>query len=186
MRKATRNPRYADDATESVSLLLKFRLPWLAMGVALSLCTAVLVSKFEHILSADPALVFFIPLIIYMSDSVGTQTATIYIRNLNKKQARFHIYMIKELLIGISLGLFFGLFVALATHFWLHKDQVALTVGTAMAVNLTTATVFSLLTTATMNRLGVDPASGVDPIVSVFQDVISISIYLVVATLILF
>jgi len=186
MGKLARKRRYADDATESVSLLLKFRVPWLALGVSLSLCTAVLVSKFEHILAADPALVFFIPLIIYMSDSVGTQTATIYIRNLNKKQAGFRIYIIKELLVGICLGIFFGLLVGLAAHFWLHKDQVALTVGTAMAANLTIATVFSLLTTATMDRLGVDPASGVDPIVSVFQDVISISIYLIVATLILF
>lgn len=181
-----RNRRYANDATESVGLLLKFRLPWLFMGASLSLFTAVLVSRFEHILAADPALVFFIPLIVYMSDAVGTQTATIYIRNLGAKQARFHVYVMKEFLVGIALGAFFGLFVGLIAHAWLHNDQVATTIGLAMWASITTATVFSLVTTALMNKLGVDPASGVDPIVSVFQDVISITIYLTVATLILF
>lgn len=179
--------QYADDATESVGTLLKFRLPWLFIGVSLSLCTAVLVSKFESILSSDPRLVFFIPLIIYMSDSVGTQTATIYIRNLNLPQARFRNYIMKELSIGICMGAFFGLFVAFVAHLWLRDgDQVAITVGLAMWASIATATVFSLVTTATMDRLGIDPASGVDPIVSVFQDVISLTIYLTVATLIIF
>jgi magnesium transporter len=177
---------YANDATESVGLLLKFRLPWLFIGVSLSLCTAVLVSKFEHILAADPALVFFIPLIVYMSDSVGTQTATIYIRNLELPQARFRVYIFKELLIGFLLGAFFGAFVAFVSHAWLHNDQVAATVGLAMWASVTTATVFSLVLTAIMDKFGIDPASGVDPIVSVFQDVISITIYLTVATLIIF
>ncbi len=178
--------RYADDSTESVSLLLKFRLPWLFIGVCLSLCTAVLVSKFEHILQADPSLVFFIPLIVYISDAVGTQTASIYIHNLGKKQAPFRLYFVKELLVGLCLGVIFGLFVAGVIHYWLHLQPVAATVGLAMAVSVTIATIFSLSVTSVMNRLGVDPASGVDPVVSVLQDVISISIYLIVATLIIF
>lgn len=187
MGRTKRKRTYANDATESVGLLLKFRLPWLFIGVSLSLCTAVLVSRFEEILSSDPRLVFFIPLIIYMSDSVGTQTATIYIRNLEFKQARFRVYLLKELLVGLALGVFFGVFVAGATHFWLHDgDTVAVTVGLAMWVSITTATVFSLVTTATMDKLGIDPASGVDPIVSVFQDVISLVIYFTVATMIIF
>jgi len=186
MPKRKRQRTYANDATESVALLLKFRLPWLFIGVSLSLCTAVLVSKFEHILKADPALVFFIPLIVYMSDSVGTQTATIYIRNLELPQARFRVYIMKELLVGISLGAIFGAFVAFVSHQWLQNDQIAATVGLAMWASVSTATVFSLATTAFMNKLGIDPASGVDPIVSVFQDVISITIYLTIATLIIF
>jgi len=182
---AQRKRTYANDATESVGLLLRFRLPWLFIGVLLSLCTAVLVSKFEHILSADPALVFFIPLIVYISDAVGTQTATIYIRNLGLPQARFRVYVVKELMIGFFLGAFFGAFVAFVSHAWLRNDEVAVTIGLAMWTSITTATVFSLVTTATMNKLGIDPASGVDPIVSVFQDVISLTLYLTIATLII-
>lgn len=182
---AKRRRTYANDATESVGLLLKLRLPWLFIGVILSLCTAVLVSRFEHILAADPALVFFIPLIVYVSDSVGTQTATIYIRNLGLKQAQFRVYILKELLVGFCLGAFFGVLVGLLSHAWLHNDMVATTVGLAMWASITTATVFSLVLTAIINKFGIDPASGVDPIVSVFQDVISLTIYLTVATLVI-
>ncbi len=177
---------YANDATESVWELIKLRLPWLFIGVVLSLCTAVLVSKFETILSSDPRLVFFIPLIIYMSDSVGTQTATIYIRNLTLHQARFKVYLFKELMVGLGLGIVFGGFTAIVTNFWLHSSAVALTIGLAMWASIATATVFSLLTTSLMNKANIDPASGVDPIVSVFQDVISLTIYFTIATLIIF
>ena len=186
MGKPVKRRRYANDATESVGLLLRFRLPWLFIGVCLSLCTAVLIAHFEEILASDPRLVFFIPLIVYISDSVGTQTATIYIRNLGLKQARFRVYVIKELLIGFCLGVVFGLFVGFIAHTWLHADQVAIVVGLAMWASVTTATVFSLVTTSIINKAGIDPASGVDPIVSVFQDVISLTLYLTIASLIIF
>lgn len=182
---AKRKRIYANDATESVGLLLKLRLPWLFIGLALSLCTAVLISNFESILSSDPRLIFFIPLIVYISDAVGTQTATIYIRNLQMKQARFRIYIIKELLVGFCLGLVFGLFIASVSYFWLDSSEIALTIGLAMWVSITTATVFSLATTAFINGLNVDPASGVDPLVSVAQDVISLAIYLTIASVII-
>jgi magnesium transporter len=186
MAKPVKRRRYANDATESVGLLLKFRLPWLFIGVCLSLCTAVLIANFEDILAADPRLILFIPLIVYMSDSVGTQTATIYIRNLELPQARFRVYLIKELLVGFCLGAVFGLFIGAVAHFWLHSDEVAIVVGLAMWASVTTATVFSLVTTSIINKAGIDPASGVDPIVSVFQDVISLTLYLTIASVVIF
>lgn len=176
---------YANDATESVGLLLKIRLPWLILGLLLSLGTAVVVSRYETILSFDPRIAFFIPLIVYVSDAVGTQTATIYIRNLSKKQAKFQVYIIKELLFGLSVGLIFGCIVGLATNFWLHSSEIALAVGVAMVASITSASLLSLLFAASLNKLRIDPAIGVDPIVTVTQDVISLLIYFAVASFIL-
>lgn len=181
----TRKRVYANDATESIWQLIKIRLPWLCLGLILSLGTAIVVSRYEAILATDTRLVFFIPLIVYVSDAVGTQTATIYIRNLSRRQASFHTYIIKELFIGFSIGAIFGCMVAAATNIWLHSEAVALTVGFAMWASVTTATVFSLLTTAFLNKLKVDPASGADPLVTVFQDVISLVIYFAIATAII-
>lgn len=174
---------YANDATESVTLLLKIRLPWLIIGLLLSLGTAAVVSRFEQILSIDARVAFFIPLIVYVSDAVGTQTATIYIRNLSKKQAKFSTYIIKELLLGLCIGLIFGLIAGTISYFWLNSSAIALSVGIALLASITCATVFSLVIAAMLNKLDTDPATGADPIITVLQDIVSLLIYFWVVSL---
>lgn len=186
MGNQKRKRLYANDATESIGLLLRIRLPWLFLGLVLSLGTAFVVSRYEDILSADTRLVFFIPLIVYVSDAVGTQTATIYIRNLTKKQATFKAYIFKELFVGFFIGMVFGVVTGVATYIWLGSYDIATTVGLAMWASITTATVFALSTAAFLNKLNIDPASGADPLVTVAQDVISLLIYFAIATVIIF
>lgn len=183
---AKRKRLYANDATESIGLLIRIRLPWLFLGLVLSLATAFVVSRYEEILAADTRLVFFIPLIVYVSDAVGTQTATIYIRNLSKKQATFKSYIWKELFVGFFIGMVFAVVTGAATYLWLSSYDIAVTVGLAMWASITSATVFALTVATVLNKLGIDPASGADPLVTVAQDVISLLIYFAIATLIIF
>ncbi len=184
MAKTRKRVLYANDATESIPLLLKIRLPWLMIGLALSLGTAAVVSRYEEILSLNPSVAFFMPLIVYVSDAVGTQTATIYIRNLDKKQAKFKTYIIKELGLGLCIGAIFGVVTATVTHFWLKADDLAVAVGIALFASITCATVFALVLAALLNKLKTDPATGADPIVTVVQDIISLMIYFWVVSLI--
>jgi magnesium transporter len=184
--RKTKKRLLANDATESIGMLLRIRLPWLLLGLVLSLGTAFVVSRYEEILAADTRLVFFIPLIVYVSDAVGTQTATIYIRNLSKKQATFRAYVLKELFVGFFIGMVFGLATGVTTQLWLQSPDIAITVGLAMWTSITTATVFSLSMAAFLNSLNIDPASGADPLVTVGQDVISLLIYFAIATAIIF
>lgn len=176
---------YANDATESVGLLLKIRLPWLVLGLLLSVGMAAVVSRHEDILSLDARIAFFIPLIVYVSDAVGTQTATIYIRNLGKKQAQFKTYVAKELLLGISIGIIFGIIIGLIAKFWLGSNDIALAVGISLVASITSASVMALTFAAALNKFRIDPAIGVDPIVTVVQDVISLIIYFTVASFII-
>src|SRR3989344_3470247 len=74
-----------DDAKEPGGNLLEHPLPWLTLGLLVGMATAVIISKYESILSRDLRLAFFLPIIVYMSDAVGTQTETIYVRHLAKK-----------------------------------------------------------------------------------------------------
>lgn len=175
----------ADDATESVGLLLRIRLPWLILGLGLSLGTAALVASFEDILSLDPRIAFFIPLIVYVSDSVGTQTTTIYIRNMGKKRTTFGRYLRKELVLGALIGLIFGLVVGTVSWLWLKSADVAVAVGIALWASVATASVFSLTIATIMKNMRVDPAIGADPIVTVLQDTVSLVIYFVVVSYII-
>ena len=175
-----------DDAKEPVGHLLEHRLPWLTLGLLGGMATAVIISKYESILSRDLRLAFFLPIIVYMSDAVGTQTETIYVRHLAKKGAGLSGYLAKEVLLGLGLGLIFGLALAVFAYLWLHSIKIAWTVGLAMFINVLIAPVLALAIPTILAREHTDPALGAGPFATILQDLISILIYFLIATLIIF
>jgi len=177
---------YADDEKEKVGLLLRLRLPWLIVGLVGGSAAAFLVSRFEKTLSQNISLAFFLPLIVYLSDAVGTQTQTIFVRNLSKGKANFFTYLVKELLIGIFLGLIFGLLIGILAKIWIGATDIAITVGVALFITVATAPVVALVVAEILYKEHEDPAIGAGPFTTIIQDIISILVYFIVASLILF
>ena len=175
-----------DDAKDSVSHLIEHRLPWLAAGLVGGILTSFIVSKFEKILASDIRLAFFIPVIVYMSDAVGTQTEAIYVRRLAKKGVSFSAYLFKETMLGLSLGLLFGLAIGVVARVWLGSSQVAWTVALAMFLNVTIAPVLALIVPTILNKEHTDPALGAGPFATIIQDLISLMIYFLIAAIIIF
>lgn len=60
--------------------LIKLRFPWLVIGLAGGLMASYIISQFELSLRENISLAFFISVIAYMSDAMGTQTETVFIR----------------------------------------------------------------------------------------------------------
>ncbi|MBI4050762.1 MAG: magnesium transporter [Candidatus Doudnabacteria bacterium] len=175
-----------DDTKEPVKHLVEHRLPWLILGLLGGIFTSIIVSKYETILSADIRLAFFIPIIVYMSDAVGTQTETIYIRHLRKSGANFLRYILKETALGLSLGAIFGFVIGLFASYWLGSFEIGLTVGLTMFINVTLAPVLATLIPTLLYKEHSDPALGSGPLATIIQDLISLLIYFVVAAVIVF
>lgn len=175
---------YADDATEGVGMLLRIRLPWLVVGLILGTITTVVISRFEALIAAEIRLTYFVPLIVYISDAVGAQTQTIYVRNLGRRQGSFNIYLIKELLLGVILGGLFGTMTAMFASYWFKSTNLAFTVGTAMFASIATATIVALMVPRFLSREHQDPAVG-GPVTTVIQDLISVLIYFWIASVII-
>ncbi|MBI4100942.1 magnesium transporter [Candidatus Microgenomates bacterium] len=172
----------ADDATEQVGLLLRLRLPWLIVGLMIGTVITFVISRFEKVLSEQLSLAFFIPIIVYMSDAVGTQTETIYVRNLSHQQAKFSIYFIKELTLGLVIGAISGGLVGVVAWVWLGSPSVAATVALAMWASITVAAIFALFVPTLLHKVAhVDPAVGAGPFTTVLQDLISLLIYFLIA-----
>lgn len=175
-----------DDTKERLTSLIRNRLPWLVVGLLGGILATFLVSKFEAILSKNIALAFFLPVIVYMSDAIGTQTETVYVRNLAKFKDNFFKYLLKELLVGICFGLIFGALLAGFAKIWLGETSVALAVGVAMLINGMLAPIIALIVAQTLFKNHEDPALGAGPFTTILQDLISLSIYLLIASLLLF
>lgn len=179
-------PFYADDATERISLLLKLRIPWLFLGLVLGSISVLFIGQFEKLLSEKIQLSFFLPLIVYMSDAVGTQTEAIYIRNLARKKIRLMTYLVKELILGLIMGTLFGILIALFAYIWLRSFEISFTVGLAMFGSVSIATIVALIIPNILYREKTDPALGAGPFATIIQDSITIVIYFLVASAIIF
>jgi magnesium transporter len=176
---STRRARSA--AEESVSRRLWHRLPWLLLGLAGAMASAALVAAFERELDARVLLAFFVPGIVYMADAVGTQTEAVLIRGLSvgismRKVVRREL--VTGLIVGTAVG---GAFFAFALLAW-GDAEVATAVGLALAASCSIATLIAMLLPWAFQRTGADPAFGSGPLATVIQDLLSIAVYLVTAT----
>jgi magnesium transporter len=175
-----------DDANEHLSFLFQQRLPWLIVGLLGGTIASFVVSRFEHIISQNIELAFFIPIIMYMGDAVGEQTNNIYVRNLGRGKVNFKLYLIKESLLGFLLGIFFGAVIGMVSYLWLHSFETSLTVALAMILTITIAPFISLVTSQILFVEKADPALGSGPFATILQEVISLMIYFLLASFIIF
>ena len=138
-------------------------------------------SASEEQLAANVALAFFLPGIVYMADAVGTQTETLVIRGLSVGVSIRSVVR-REALTGVFVGL--ALSAVFLPFSLLYGDaRVALTAALALLSACTVATLVAMGMPSLLHRLGRDPAFGAGPLATVVQDLLSISVYLILARL---
>jgi magnesium transporter len=128
---------------------------------------------------------FFIPAIVYLADAVGTQSEAVAVRGLSLSGDALTPLLAGELGTGVLIGVTLGL---LAYLVWLAFGSAALavTVAVALIVASSLATSIGLLLPWAFARLGYDPALGSGPLATVVQDVLSLLIYFLVASALVF
>ncbi|OGL66080.1 hypothetical protein A3B21_00735 [Candidatus Uhrbacteria bacterium RIFCSPLOWO2_01_FULL_47_24] len=171
---------------DKVSHLLRIRTPWLILGLGGGFIATLVASFFEHAIAQEIALAFFIPVIVYMSDAVGTQTQTLFIRALAVRKISLPRYLLKELAVDIALGLLLGIIIAGFGFVWGKGGvTVAAIVGIAMAINVVIAGAVAILISWILYYYKRDPAVGAGPFATVVQDILSLIVYFSVASLLL-
>jgi magnesium transporter len=166
-------------AEEPVAQRLWHRLPWLLVGLLGAMAATALVGGFERQLEANVLLAFFIPAVVYMADAVGTQTETVLIRAL-AAGVTVRSVLRRELLTGLVMGIVIGAaFLAFALVGW-GDLEVAAAVALAMFASCSIATLVATALPAAFQHLGKDPAFGSGPLATVFQDLLSIAVYLAI------
>ncbi|OGH90022.1 MAG: hypothetical protein A2469_00590 [Candidatus Magasanikbacteria bacterium RIFOXYC2_FULL_40_16] len=176
---------YADDDYEPVSLLFRLRAPSLLAGLFLGIGISFIVSGFEEVLSSNVQIAFFLPFIVYIANAVGEQTGAIYCRDLKTGKAKFSNYFFKELALGIIFGAVFGIFSGAISLLWLKNNLISLSVTLATFFAIMIAPIVALIISHFFQSIHEDPAADSGPIATVLQDMTSVLIYGVVATIIM-
>lgn len=168
-------------AEEPVRARLRHRLPWLLLGLAGAILAAAFVGAFEEEIKSQVLLASFLPGVVYLADAVGTQTEAILIRGLAAGVSVPAIAR-REVVSGFLAGVIIAAaFAPLCLLIWGDAD-VALGVGLGLLAACSIATVVAMALPWLFHRLDVDPAFGSGPLATIIQDLLSIAVYLAIAT----
>ncbi len=194
----------AEEATEDISLLAgvskeefgeqsslrvaRSRLPWL-LGALLGQLGAVLVmSHYEKSIESMVALTFYIPMIMATAGNIGIQTSSVVVRGLATGEVDFyHVgrHLRRELSTAVMTGVAVAVFIYLIS--WLVSSNVNLSLVLSLAMLM--VVLFAAMAGAgiplMLHRFGIDPAVATGPFITTANDIVSMVIYLGLATLML-
>ncbi len=161
----------------------KHRMPWLLLGLLGGLLSAKIIGLFEHTLEQNLILATFIPLIVYMGDAVGTQMEAYMIRDLAiDRHLRFGVYFLRQGAIVLLIAGACGVLLTGAALLFYGSLMLALTLGISLAAAILSSLCTGLFFPFIFSRLHMDPADASGPIATIIQDLLSVAIYLWVAT----
>ncbi len=163
-----------------------YRLPWLLFGMTGMALSTTMISRYEASLQAHIAVAFFIPAIVYLADSIGTQSEVVVVRGLSLTDSALLPLFLGEVATGALLGTILGCLGFPLVWFAYSNIGLAATVAIAIAVASTISTAFGFAMPWIFARLGYDPALGSGPVATVVQDTFSLLTYFVVASLLVF
>ncbi|MET3575676.1 magnesium transporter [Bhargavaea ullalensis] len=166
----------------------KKRLPWLILLTFLGMVTANLMGHFEKTLDQVALLAVFIPLIAGMAGNSGTQSLAVAVRGIAtgdiEEESKMKL-LIREAGTGLITGSVCGVFVFGLVFLWKHEAILGMLVGAAILGSIFVATVAGSFIPLLMHRIKIDPAVASGPFITTLNDIISILIYLGLATLFL-
>jgi magnesium transporter len=178
----------------SIWKIWKIRLPFLFITLAFGIVSGFVMSRFEEALASVVAVMFFIPVIMDIGGSVGTQSSTVFARGsaLGHIQIKnFGRHLTKEVLVGVSIGLVAGIIGGLVTLTWQTMAQfeganmLALSVGIAIFATSTLASFLGFLIPWILVKLNADQAAGAAPIITSIKDIAGLLIYFTIVTLLM-
>lgn len=164
-----------------INTLLKLRLPWLIVGLAGGMIATFIVQFFEAALEARIMLAFFIPVIVYMSSAVGTQTQTLFIRALAFSPINTRRYIAREFIISFAIGIITSALIGIYTILLFSDVTIAIIISLAMLANIAFSSLVATSIPWFLFKLGKDPAIGSGPFATIIQDILSIVIYFTIA-----
>jgi magnesium transporter len=161
------------------------RLPWLLFGLAASSLVIFVMTGFEQTISANAAVAFFVPALVYIAGTIGTQAVSVAVRGFSRDTVSIGKLLRDEIFIGAATGAYLGVISTVAVFYVFGNWALASAVGLAVLGGGTLSAIVGFGLPWIFQRLGSDPALGSGPICTIIQDAASLSIYFVLVTVLM-
>ncbi|MDX9715329.1 MAG: magnesium transporter [Dissulfurispiraceae bacterium] len=176
--------RYGSIEDANPVAIVKSRLPWLILCLVGGLISSMVIHHYEDTLTAVVVIASFIPVIMGMAGNSGLQVSTTLVRNIALDSINsYWRYVAKELVAGCLIAAITGTVIALVAGLLKGMPILGVVVGLSMFLAISSSTILALLTPKIADKFGIDPAVTAGPFVTVFNDILGLSIYFTVASI---
>jgi magnesium transporter len=175
-------------ARRTPAQVARLRLPWLMTTMLVELLAGVVIHLFDRTLASVLLLASFMPIISAISGNTGLQSATIIVRGLATGHTQIRDWSTavrRQVETTLILGGACGLALGVIGGIWYGRWTFGLIVCLGMFIAVNIAGVVGTVVPLASKRLGFDPALTAGPFETAFQDVVGISVFLGLATMLL-
>ncbi len=171
---------------------LKLRHPWLQLNVFTAFIAAAVVGAFQTTLDEVVILAVFLPVLAGQSGNTGCQALAVALRGMtlgDLEAGTERAVISKEALLGLLNGLFVGLTAAIGMVVLgkMQGNPEAWTLGLVVLLSMmgacTVSGVAGAVVPLTLRKLGADPATASSIFLTTASDVVSMGLFLGLATL---
>lgn len=158
----------------------KDRFPWLLNNIGAGILCAVIVSRYESLLSLAAVLAFFIPVVLAISESVSMQSMSLTLQTFPSRKYSWRLLtraLRREIITALWLGAACAVVVGLVAYAWRGHALTSISIAVAIALSVLTACLLGVIIPGTVRRLRLDPRVASGPIVLALADVATLLIF---------
>ncbi len=173
---------------------LRFRHPWLQLNLLTAFLAAAVVGFFQGTIDRIVILAVFLPVLAGQSGNTGCQALAVALRGLTLgelQKGRERALVLKEALLGLLNGALvgvtagIGMFVAARLQHHPAALMLAFIVFCAMIGSCIISGIAGAVIPLTLRRLGADPATASSIFLTTATDVVSMGLFLFLATILI-
>jgi magnesium transporter len=175
-------------ARRSPAQIAFLRLPWVVLTLILEMVAGYVVHRFDETLSQVILLAAFMPIISALSGNTGLQSAAMVVRGIATGHVdvkRWWNPVGRQLQTTMIIGTVCALLLGVVGSFWHGRPVFGFVVGMSMFLSINISGFVGTVTPMISKSLGFDPAITAGPFETAFQDIVGITIFLSIATLLL-
>lgn len=172
--------------TDTVFVLTRARLPWLLIGLVGGILGSRVISMHESELQISPEMALFFPLIGAMGGNAGVQSSSIVVQGIAAGTIDLQGItgkVLKEFSVALINGIILSALIFLYNLIFSDSFALTATVSIALFSVILFASVFGTLVPLVLQKFNVDPALATGPFITTTNDIIGLSIYLVMGRL---
>ena len=168
--------------------IVALRMPWLLITMCAGLINSVIIQKMIGLTTIE-GLAAYVPVVMAMGGNTGMQASAITVRGIalgDIEYGKLFKLSLKEIFVGIMMGLVCGLFTASMVYGKLalfggmptvHPLKLAFVVGISMCVAMGVASLCGTLLPIILHKWKIDPAVASGPFVTTGNDLLASMIY---------
>jgi len=164
------------------------RLPWVLLTLGIEFLAGIVIHHFDATLGQVILLASFMPVISAISGNTGLQSAAMVIRALATGHVTLEEWwrpVSRQIQTTLIIGGVCGSIIGLIGALWHGKWEFGLVVGASMFLSVNISGLVGTTIPMLSKRIGFDPALTAGPFETAFQDVVGITIFLSLATMML-